>query len=133
MANQFNPHVRQSRDPEGYRWSEFENKYVPTLTPDGPMAPPLEVDTKVDATSDERTVNNLMRHQYRVLSDEEKAAMQLLKDIGLEFVEVLHKVGGSAHHFEVDGDRARQSSRELSIAQTKIEEAVMWAVKHLTR
>lgn len=28
--------------------------------------------TTVDSTSDERTVNNVMRHQYRVLTDAEK-------------------------------------------------------------
>lgn len=44
---------------------------------------------QVESTSDERTVNNTMRHQYRTLSEAEKA-------------------------------------------KTKIEEAVMWAVKHIT-
>lgn len=72
----------------------------------------------VDSTSDERTINNVMRHAYRVLSDEEKAQMQAIKDGGL----VLHDL------FESIG-----SSRELSLAKTKIEEAVMWAVKHVTR
>lgn len=72
----------------------------------------------VESTSDERTVNNVMRHQYRVLSDEEKAQMQALKDKGLELHELIKSVG---------------VSRELSIAATKTEEAVMWAVKHITR
>ena len=71
----------------------------------------------VDSTSDQRTVNNTMRHQYRVLSDEEKALMSLLKDKGLEFHNIL------------DG---MKSSREVSLAKTKIEEAVMWAVKSIT-
>ena len=39
----------------------------------------------VDSTSDDRTVNNVMRHAYRVLSDEEKATMQKIKDDGLAF------------------------------------------------
>lgn len=73
--------------------------------------------THVDSTSDSRTVNNTMRHAYRVLSDEEKATMAKIKDMGLEF------------HSFVDGVG---QSRELSIAKTKIEEAVMWAVKHVT-
>lgn len=81
----------------------------------------------VDSTSDQRTVNNLMRHQYRVLGDAEKANMQEIKDAGLAFATLLHKIGGS----DPAGDR--QASRELSLAQTKIEEAVMWAVKHITR
>lgn len=73
---------------------------------------------KVGSTSDERTVNNVMRHEYRVLTDDEKKAMQEMKDRGLEFWAMLDKLG---------------QSRELSIAKTKIEEAVMWGVKHLTR
>ena len=72
----------------------------------------------VDSTSDERTVNNVMRHAYRVLSDLEKAQMQTIKDKGLELHELIKSVG---------------TSRELSIAATKTEEAVMWAVKHITR
>lgn len=71
----------------------------------------------VDSTSDERTVNNTMRHAYRVLTDEEKATMSKIKDDGLAFHEFLSGLG---------------NSRELSIAKTKIEEAVMWAVKHVT-
>lgn len=72
---------------------------------------------QVDATSDERTVNNVMRHAYRVLSDAEKAQMQKIKDDGLAFHDFLNSLGGS---------------RELSLAKTKVEEAVMWAVKHIT-
>ncbi len=74
--------------------------------------------TSVDSTSDERTVNNVMRHQYRVLSDAEKAQMQALKDKGLELHALIESIG---------------KSRELSLAATKTEEAVMWAVKHITR
>lgn len=84
-------------------------------------------DASLATTSDARTINNVMRHAYRVLSDEEKAHMQALKDDGLAFVELLHRIGGT----DAAGDR--QASRELSTAQTKIEEAVMWAVKHVTR
>ena len=72
---------------------------------------------KVESTSDERTVNNTMRHQYRVLSDSEKANMQMIKDMGLAFHNFISGVG---------------NSREMSVAKTKIEEAVMWAVKHIT-
>ena len=71
----------------------------------------------VESTSDERTVNNTMRHQYRVLSDAEKANMSAIKDKGLEFHELVSGIG---------------KSREISLALTKIEEAVMWAVKHIT-
>ncbi|MDX9860890.1 MAG: hypothetical protein RBS99_08215 [Rhodospirillales bacterium] len=72
----------------------------------------------IGSISDERTVNNVMRHEYRVLSEEEKATMQAIKDKGREFFELLD---------------AADASRELSIAKTKVEEAVMWAVKHITR
>lgn len=71
----------------------------------------------VDSTSNERTVNNTMRHQYRVLSEEEKKQMRNIKDMGQQFLDYIS---------------AMSSSREISIAKTKIEEAVMWAVKHVT-
>lgn len=71
----------------------------------------------VESTSDGRTVNNTVRHQYRVLSDEEKARMTAIKDKGAEFLQLIEGCG---------------ASRELSIAKTKTEEAVMWAVKHVT-
>lgn len=72
----------------------------------------------VNSTSDDRTVNNTMRHAYRVLNDAEKANMQAVKDQGLAFHAFVDSLG---------------NSREISIARTKIEEAVMWAVKHITR
>lgn len=72
----------------------------------------------MDSTSDERTVNNVMRHEYRVLSEVEKVSMKAIKDKGLEFFELLDKLG---------------SSREISIAKTKTEEAVMWGIKYLTK
>lgn len=74
--------------------------------------------TTVHSTSDERVVNNVMRHEYRVLSDIEKLAMQTIKDQGLALHDTFDKLG---------------ASRELSLAKTKVEEAVMWAVKHITR
>lgn len=75
-------------------------------------------DKKVDSTSNERTVNNVMRHEYRVLSDNEKAQMKKIKDLGLDFHDYLDTIG---------------QSREISLAKTKVEEAVMWAVKHITK
>lgn len=71
----------------------------------------------VESISDQRTVNNTMRHQYRVLGDAEKANMAKIKDMGLDFHEFIAGLG---------------NSREISLARTKIEEAVMWAVKHIT-
>lgn len=74
--------------------------------------------TFVTSTGDARVINNVMRHEYRVLSDNEKQAMQAIKDKGLELHDLIESIG---------------QSRELSLAKTKTEEAVMWAVKHLTR
>jgi hypothetical protein len=71
----------------------------------------------VDSASDARTVNNTMRHAYRVLNDAEKANMTAVKDAGLAFHEQVAGLG---------------NSREISLAKTRIEEAVMWAVKHIT-
>ena len=88
----------------------------------------------VDSASDERTANNLMRHQYRLLTEPEKRWMQKIKDMGFNFVRELHVLGGSdIAAFDRGEDGVKQASRELSIAQTKMEEATMWAVKHLTR
>lgn len=71
----------------------------------------------MNATDDTRTANNTMRHQYRVLDDAEKEQITLIKGIGLTFINECNNIG---------------SSRELSLAKTKMEEAVFWAVKHIT-
>jgi hypothetical protein len=80
--------------------------------------------SEVNSTSDARVLNNTVRHQYRVLSDSEKALMLSIKDAGQGFLELLEAVAAQTRGFG--------GSRELSIAKTKIEEAVMWAVKHVT-
>ena len=72
----------------------------------------------MESTSDARVDNNVMRDEYRVLSDNDKKLMGTIKDMGLAFHDTLNVIG---------------TSRELSLAKTKIEEAVMWAVKHITR
>lgn len=71
----------------------------------------------MDSTSDERITNNVMRHEYRVLTDKEKATMKAVKDLGMSFHNMIADLG---------------NTREVSIAKTKVEEAVMWAVKHIT-
>lgn len=72
----------------------------------------------VSSTSDDRVANNVMRHEYRVLSDVEKKQLQAVKDKGAELFTLIDLIG---------------SSRETLIAKTKVEEAVMWAVKHITK
>jgi len=80
----------------------------------------------VPSHSDERTVNNAVRHTYRVLSDDEKRQMQAIKDAGQGFMDLLHIVGGTIPGAD------RFSSRDLSLANTHIEDAVMRAVRHVT-
>jgi len=58
------------------------------------------------------------RQSDRVLTDEEKNSLEDIRGLGDLFLGVCDAHG---------------SSRELSIAKTKIEEAVMWAVKHVTK
>lgn len=71
----------------------------------------------VNSASDARIVNNAVRHTYRVLSDAEKAQMVRIKDAGQALVDIINETG---------------RSRELSLALTNAEQAVMWAVKHVT-
>lgn len=71
----------------------------------------------VASEGDDRTANNAVRHKYRVLSDAEKAQMVELKDLGAAFISKCDEVG---------------QSREMSLAKTNAEQAVMWAVKHVT-
>ena len=72
----------------------------------------------INSASDDRTANNAVRHAYRVLTDAEKQQMLDLKDLGAAFIAKCQEVG---------------SSREMSIAITNAEQAVMWAVKHVTK
>ena len=73
---------------------------------------------QVDSASDDRTANNAVRHTYRVLNDVEKAQMTRIKDLGAAFIAECQSTG---------------SSREISLAITNAEQAVMWAVKHVTK
>ncbi|MET4128395.1 hypothetical protein [Roseovarius sp. MBR-6] len=70
----------------------------------------------IPSTDDARVANSPVRHAYRVLSEAEKAQMAAIKDLGEAFLDAL----------------APHQGREFAIARTKIEEAVMWAVKGIT-
>lgn len=72
----------------------------------------------MDSTSNQRTDNNVMRHEYRPLNDDEKQQIQTIKDGALALHQFIELIG---------------ASRELSLAKTKLEECVMWTVKHVTR
>ncbi|WP_041527394.1 Acb2/Tad1 domain-containing protein [Paracoccus aminophilus] len=80
----------------------------------------------IDSSSDQRTANNAVRHTYRTLSEAEKGAMQAVKDMGSALIAKLHEIGGT----DPSGDRL--ASRDLSLANTHIEDAVMRAVRHIT-
>lgn len=72
----------------------------------------------IHSTDDARVENSPMRHNYRILTEQEKADMTMVKDAGLAFFKVIERF---------------PSSREMSLAKTKIEEAVMWGVKGITK
>lgn len=72
----------------------------------------------INSETDARTENNGVRHQYRVLTEDEKALMVAIKDKGQEFLDLLDDL---------------DQNRETALARTKVEEAVMWAVKSLTK
>lgn len=84
----------------------------------------------VNSAGDDRTANNAVRHTYRLLSDAEKSQMVAIKDKGNEFLILIDSLRRPAMS-QVVGEYL-EPSRELNIAAEKIEEAVMWAVKHIT-
>ena len=66
------------------------------------------------------------RKEYRELTDHEKATVEAIKDKAEELLFIIQF--GTP---EENGNDERKS-RESSLAQTKLEESVMWAVKHWT-
>lgn len=85
----------------------------------GALINPMELlmNERIDSASDDRTANNAARHTYRVLTDAEKQQMVEVKDLGAALIAKCNDIG---------------RSRELSLAVTNVEQAVMWAVKHIT-
>jgi hypothetical protein len=81
------------------------------------VEPEAEKPATVDAQSDDRTLNNVMRHEYRVLTDDEKAKMLAVKDAGVALLKAIQATGHNRHN---------------SLAITRIEEGVMWCVKGIT-
>lgn len=81
---------------------------------------------KVDSASNDRTINNVVRHEYRILSDAEKADMKEIKDLGAALIAKIQEI--QHEHWQMN-----PKSRQLEIAQERAEEAVMWAVKHITK
>lgn len=83
----------------------------------------------IDSTSDERTENNVFRHEYRPLTEEEKALMREIKDAGAACLKLIEQV---KERKRADGELSDDVIRACAIAKTKSEEMVMWAVKGLT-
>lgn len=81
----------------------------------------------IPSTSDARTVNNSTRQSYRLLTDAEKAQVDIIKQRGAEFIAFLHEIGGT------DPEAERMASRDLSLAMTHMEDAVIRAVRHVTK
>lgn len=75
-------------------------------------------DKMIKSGDDSRVQNNAVRHQYKVLTDNEKAQMLALKDLGQAFIDLCNEIGGS---------------RELSLAITNMQQAVFWSVNHVTK
>lgn len=87
---------------------------------------------RVSSASDERTANNAMRHTYRILSEEEKNQMTEIKDLGAAFTDLLHRIGRTTGPNDEKEDH-RFASANLTLAFRHMEDAVMRAVKHITR
>jgi len=86
---------------------------------------------KIDSTSDDRTVNNAVRHQYRVLNEDEKAQMTRIKDMGAALIgEIVEMEFGQ--DLAADAD-FRLKDRDLELARQHIEDGVMRAVHYITR
>jgi hypothetical protein len=67
---------------------------------------------------------NIFRKQYRPLSDAEKAYLEALKDKAQELYDLI-ETGNPT--------QSVPPSREKALAKTNLEQAIMWAVKDVTR
>lgn len=91
----------------------------------------------VSSASDDRTANNAVRHTYRVLNEDEKAQMVAVKDKGAELLSLIDSLRTPPQPVDDAHEGAPMAictfDRELNIAAERAKEAVMWAVKHITR
>lgn len=78
---------------------------------------------RVESTSDERTVNNSTRQQYRVLNDDEKRQVDFFKESGAKFIEICDELKAAKP----------EAGREFALAVTHMEDAVMRAVRGVTQ
>ena len=68
-------------------------------------------------SSENEASEDVVRHVYQQLTDDQKEQVRRVKDAGQKLIQILGEQG---------------ESRELSLAKTKAEESVMWATKHIT-
>lgn len=77
----------------------------------------LENEVAAGVAAVESRVKDVMRRVSRPLTEAETVALDEIKTMGNHLHAMLEDLG---------------ASRELSIAKTKLEEAVMWASKHIS-
>lgn len=75
-------------------------------------------------------MTNIFRKEYRELSDDEKALLDQVKDKAQELFDLISE--GTRVREQLSRDMPTQNGREMALAKTKLEEAVMWAVKGIT-
>lgn len=85
---------------------------------------------QIDSASDDRTANNVARHNYRTLTEEEKREMKVVKDLGALFIAKIIELDGLRPEDVTEGQPLLD--RNLEIARQDAESAVMRAVRHIT-
>jgi hypothetical protein len=108
----------------------------------------------IDSASDDRVKNNVMRHEYRQLSDAEKVEMKAIKDAGVALCDLILNLQ-TRRMAEVDKSLQAQAKlagnnpaaydmilrtqvkqaqimRACDVAQQRAEESIMWVIKALT-
>lgn len=109
------PYLRSRQD------GEFE--FMGVLIHQTVTVETYEVKEMVSATSDDRVVNNVARHEYRVLTDDEKELVGEIKDRCAELIQLLE------HNMQLMSRDLR--SHQLAIEH--IEDASMRAVRAVTK
>ncbi len=75
--------------------------------------------------NDEQT--NVFRPQYRQLNENEKEAVDAIKDTSAKSYAIYERALK-----ELPQEMPPSMGREIALAKTKLEESVMWAVKGIT-
>lgn len=79
-------------------------------------------DTYINLSNkEEAKMTDTFRKEYRTLSEDQKHCMERIKDKAEELLAAFEDTPGC----EVDG-------RQMALAKTNLEQAVMWAIKAIT-